>query len=112
MPSLNSGHVWDTELAFEHFKAMGEADTKRTTECRLHALHLLPKALSEHERRDERDQSTNRVVLSWAINQARKRRDRVLLAQVSPLPGGQQVLQAAPLSRRTRLDTSNTPQTG
>lgn len=94
LPSLNSGHVWDTELAFEHFKAMGEADTKRTAERRLHALHLLPKALSEHELRDERDQSTNRVVLSWAINQARKRRDRVLLAQVSPLPGGQQVLHA------------------
>ena len=44
---LDAPRVWDTELAFKHLKAMGEADTKRTAERRLNALGILPKELSE-----------------------------------------------------------------
>ena len=36
---------------------------------------------------DERDRAPNRLVLEWAIEQARKRRDRVLFVQLHPMPG-------------------------
>ncbi|WP_294737479.1 sulfate adenylyltransferase subunit CysD [uncultured Pseudomonas sp.] len=91
---LDSEHVWDTELAFAHLKALGEADTKRTTERRLHALGLLPKELSEHDLLDELDRPANRLILSWALEQARKRRDRVVFAQLFPLPSGKPALHA------------------
>lgn len=91
---LDAPQVWDTELAFAHLKAGGETDTKRTAERRLNALGLLPHELSDADLRDERDQSPNRLVLEWAIERARKRRDRVLFAQLNPLPGGQPCLHA------------------
>jgi sulfate adenylyltransferase subunit 2 len=91
---LDTERVWDSELAFEHLKACGEADTKRTAERRLNALGLLPQELTEAKLLDERDRPPNRLVLKWAIEQARKRRDRVLFAQLSPLPGGQPCLHA------------------
>ncbi|MFJ3413830.1 sulfate adenylyltransferase subunit CysD [Pseudomonas protegens] len=91
---LDSGQVWDTELAFAHLKMQGEADTKRTAERRLHTLNLLPAELSGHDLRDEHGRPTNRLVLNWAIDQARKRRNRVLFAQISPSPSGQPILHA------------------
>ncbi len=91
---LNASRVWDTELAFEHLHALGEADTKRTAERRLNALGLLPRELNAGDVKDERDRSPNRLVLDWAVDQARKRRDRVLFAQFYPLPGGQPCLHA------------------
>jgi sulfate adenylyltransferase subunit 2 len=91
---LDALQVWDTELAFEHLQARGEADTKRTAERRLNALDLLPQALGPEQLLDERDRSPNQLVLQWAIEQARKRRDRVVFAQLHPLPGGQPCLHA------------------
>ncbi len=91
---LDSPRAWDTELAFAHLKALGEADTKRTTERRLNALGLLPEELQPEMLLDERDRPANRLVLDWAIEQARKRRDRVLFAQVSPIGTGQACLHA------------------
>ena len=91
---LDAPHAWDTELAFEHLKAIGEADTKRTAERRLNALGILPKELSEMSLLDEHDRAPNRLVLNWAIAQARKRRDRVLFAQIHLLPNGQACLHA------------------
>lgn len=91
---LDAPQAWDTELAFEHLNARGEADTKRTAERRLNVLGLLPKELAEEDLRDEHDRPLNRLVLDWAIEQARKRRDRVLFAQLNPLPGGQPCLHA------------------
>ena len=84
---LDAPQVWDTELAFVHLQALGEADTKRTAERRLNTLGLLPQELTPDLLLDERDRSPNRLVLDWAIEQARKRRDRVLFAQLHPLPG-------------------------
>lgn len=91
---LDAHQTWDVGLAFAHLQAQGEADTKRTAERRLKALGLLPQELSPELLLDERDCSPNRVVLGWAIEQARKRRDRVLFAQLYPLPKGQPCLHA------------------
>ena len=91
---LDAPQAWDTELAFAHLQALGEADTKRTAERRLNALELLPQELGPELLLDERDRSPNRLVLDWAIEQARKRRDRVLFAQISPLTTGQACLHA------------------
>ncbi len=85
---LDAPRVWDTELAFAHLQALGEADTKRTAERRITALGLLPQELTPELLLDERDRTPNRLVLNWAIEQARKRRDRVLFAQLHPLPNG------------------------
>ncbi len=84
---LDFPKVWDTELAFEHLQAIGEADTKRTAERRLNTLHLLAQELSPEQLLDEHDRPANRLVLKWAIEQARKRRDRVLFVQLFALPG-------------------------
>ena len=91
---LDAPQVWDTELAFAQLQAMGEADSKRTAERRLNTLSLLPQELSPELLLDERDRSPNRLVLDWAIDQARKRRDRVLFVQLSTLPEGQPCLHA------------------
>lgn len=91
---LDAEQVWDTELAFEHLKALGEADTKRTAERRLNALGLFPRELTEIDLLDEQGRSPNRLVLDWAIEQARKRRDRILFAQLSFLPGNRPCLHA------------------
>ena len=91
---LDALQVWDTELAFAHLQTKGTADTKRTAERRLSALGLLPQELTHELLLDERDRSPNRLVLEWSIEQARKRRDRVLFVQLHPLPSGQPCLHA------------------
>jgi len=85
---LDALQVWDTELAYSQLNQAGLANTKRTAERRLISLNLLPVALSEENLVDELDRKPNRLVLSWAIDQTRKRRARVLFAQLSPLPNG------------------------
>lgn len=91
---LDAPQVWDTELAFAQLQAMGEADSKRTAERRLNTLGLLPQELTPDLLLDEHDRSPNRLVLDWAIEQARKRRDRVLFVQISALATGQACLHA------------------
>ena len=91
---LDSGHVWDNELAFDQLKTLGVSKTKRTAERRLNALGIFPKELAEADLLDEQDCPPNHLVLDWAIKQARKRRTLVLFAQLSPLPGGQTCLHA------------------
>lgn len=91
---LDARRVWDTELAFKHLEAHSEAGTKRTTERRLNELGLLPEELSPENLLDDSDRSPNRLVLEWAIEQARKRRERVLFVQLYPLPGGLPCLHA------------------
>ena len=91
---LDAPQVWDTELAYAHLQAQGQADTKRTAERRLHSLGLLPQELAADVLLDEQDRSPNRLVMDWANEQARKRRDLVLFIQLHPLPGGQPCLHA------------------
>ncbi len=91
---LDASQVWDTELAFAHLQAQGAADTKRTAERRLNALGLLPQELNPGQLLDDQGHSPNQLVLAWAVEQARKRRDRVLFAQLHPLPKGPACLHA------------------
>ncbi len=91
---LDAERVWDTDLAFEHLRLTGHADTKRTAERRLIALRLLPQELTEVLLKDELTRSPNRLVLDWAIKKARQQRDRVLFVQLSPLPNGKLCLHA------------------
>lgn len=88
LPGLDTHQVWDTELAYEHLKSCGKADTRRTAERRLKASGLLPQELRGDDLRDEHGRPPNRLVLGWAIEHARKRRDRVLFAQLNSLPNG------------------------
>lgn len=80
--------VWDTESAFERLKLLGEVDSKRTTERRLARLQFLPAELSETHLRDELDRPLNKLVLDWALERARKRRELVLFIQLGVLPSG------------------------
>jgi len=91
---LDSDQVWSTESAYAHLNSLGQADTRRTAERRLQALHLLPTALSVDSLRDELGRAPNRLVLDWAVDRARQARERVLFAQLAALPLGQPCLHA------------------
>ena len=85
---LDAAGVWDTALAFAHLQRLGEADSKRTAERRLHELGLAPAALSAGDLRDEFNRPPTRSVLDWDISQARQRRELVLFIQQIKLTGG------------------------
>ena len=89
---LDSEQTWSTERAYEHLRKTGFADTKRTAERRLQSCNLLPPEMNEDRLTDELGFRPNRLVLDWAIQQARKRRERVLFAQLCPLPNGKPCL--------------------
>lgn len=91
---LEAEQVWSIDQAFEYLRVCGEAGTKRTAERRLNTQGLLPEELVEGGLRDEYGRAANGLVLAWAIEQARKRRNRVLFAQLSPLPSGKPCLHA------------------
>ncbi len=91
---LDDDHVWNTETAFKHLKTLGEADTKRTAERRLHELALLPTALTANNLKDELDREPNRVVLNWALEKSRGQRKLVLFAQLYTWPNGRIALHA------------------
>ena len=78
---LDSPQVWNTELAFRHLHGMGQADSKRTAESRLHELAILPVELQTMNLLDELGRSPIPTVLSWQIEQARSKRKLVLFAQ-------------------------------
>lgn len=85
---LDAHRVWDTDLAFDHLRTQGKADSKRTAERRLHELKLLPVELTSDLLRDELGRKPNMVVLGWNVEKARSQRKLVLFAQLSPLPSG------------------------
>lgn len=91
---LDARQVWDTELAFQHLRSVGQADTKRTAERRLHELALLPEALQIDELRDEFDRRPTAAVLRWEVERARGLRKLVLFAQMDMLPSGVPCLHA------------------
>ena len=94
LSGLDADQVWDTDLAFEHLKAQGLAETRRTAERRLQEFKLLPQVLSEEDLQDELSRPSNRVMLAWALEQARAKRQRVLFLQLAELPSGQPCLHA------------------
>lgn len=91
---LDREQVWDTELAFEHLHSLGQVDTKRTAERRLNELGIFPVELNAETLLDEHDQPPNRLVLGWALKQARQRRDKVLFVQLGQLPNNKACLYA------------------
>ena len=78
--------VWDLGLAFEALQAMGLADTKRTAERKISTLGLLPDLVTADTLRDALGRPPIALVLDWAIEQARRKRER---------EGGQEVHIAA-----------------
>lgn len=91
---LDEAQVWDTELAFQRLRSVGEAESKRTAERRLHEVGLLPGELSEEALLDEQGRGPNTVVLRWALEKARARRKLVLFAQLHAAREGQVCLHA------------------
>lgn len=91
---LDALRVWDTERAFGHLNAAGQADTKRTAERQLHELAILPAELKPESLEDELGRKPNPAVLNWEIEQARGKRKLVLFAQLFHLPGGRDCLHA------------------
>lgn len=91
---LDAPQVWDTERAFRHLNAAGQADTKRTAERRLHELVILPHELKPESVEDEIGLKPIPAVLNWEIEQARGKSRLVLFAQLFYLPGGNDCLHA------------------
>jgi sulfate adenylyltransferase subunit 2 len=91
---LGASRVWDTEQAFRHLQAAGDAESKRTAERRLHDLGILPEAVDVDGVTDEHGRPCRRMVLAWDVERARARRMLVLFAQLRDLPGGQPCLHA------------------
>lgn len=91
---LNADQVWDTELAFNHLQKIDHVETKRTAERRINSLGILPPQLAESDLLDEQDRSAYQLILGAAIEQARRRRDRIIFAQIYPLPDNQPCLHA------------------
>lgn len=89
---LDVPQVWNTDLAFQHLSALGQAETKRTAERRLHQLGFLPSELHPDSLADELERKPVPAVLMWQLEQARKKRELVLFAQLHPLPGGDECL--------------------
>jgi sulfate adenylyltransferase subunit 2 len=87
-PTFDHEHVavWGTELAFAHLSQLGLADTKRTAERRLHALRLVPAALTPSSLLDELGRKPVQAVLNWEIAQARSQRKLVLFSQLHTCP--------------------------
>jgi sulfate adenylyltransferase subunit 2 len=91
---LDSHQVWDTELAFAQLQALGEADSKRTTERRIQALHLLPTELEAGGLVDELGRAANALLVDWKLAEARSKRKLALFAQLQDLPEGAPCLHA------------------
>ena len=91
---LERVQVWDTNAAFENWKKLGQADTKRTAERRLNHMGFLPPVLAEETLQDEQARRPNKLILNWAIQQAKKQRHRVLFVQLFMLPDGLTYLHA------------------
>jgi len=92
LAGLDTEQIWSTELAHAQLCGHGRADSKRTAERRLHEMGVLPPELDAPQLRDELGRPLNALVLNWAIERARSRRERVLFAQLATLPGGRPCL--------------------
>lgn len=91
---LDKDRVWDTELAFRQLQSVGQADTKRTAERRLHEFGVLPDELGPAGVKDELGRPANRLVVGWALESARGKRKLPLFVQLHDLPSGTNCLHA------------------
>ncbi len=86
LDGLDSPKVWDTALAFDHLYKRGLAENKRAAERHLQKLGLLPPEINADNLRDERNLAPNRLVLDWAMQEARRKRNLILFVQLGFLP--------------------------
>ncbi|MDE2623465.1 MAG: sulfate adenylyltransferase subunit CysD [Betaproteobacteria bacterium] len=91
---LDTCEAWNTERAFQHLKALGQAATKRTAERRLNELGFFAPELQADALRDETGRQPTPSVLQWALSQARSQRKLVLFTQLHALPNGRPCLHA------------------
>jgi sulfate adenylyltransferase subunit 2 len=91
---LDAPQVWDTQRAFGHLNAIGEADTKRTAERRLHELGLLPAEVQAESLEDEFVRKPTPAVRNWEIEQVRAKRHLLLFVQLHQLATGTECLHA------------------
>ena len=91
---LDTPQTWDSELAFAHLQAIGQANTKRTAERRLHELELLPAPIFAADLTDELGRQPITSVLTQQQEKARGKRKLVLFAQLHDLPSGRPCLHA------------------
>ena len=94
MQGLDVGDAWDTERAFRHLQARGEANTKRTAERRLGDLGLFAPELHAEDLEDESGRKPVQSVLQWDLARARSKRKLVLFVQLHTLPNGIDCLHA------------------
>lgn len=91
---LDRQQLWDTDLAFTHLQQLGQADSKRTAERRINSLGIWPAELQADQLQDEHQRPLKQRVLQHALEQARRKRERILFLQLQQLPGGQPCLHA------------------
>ena len=85
---LDDIQIWDTQSAFVRLQSLGQADTKRTAERRLHELKILPAALTPQSIQDELGREPNILLLNWSLERARRQRKLVLFSEICSLPTG------------------------
>ncbi|MDE2623544.1 MAG: sulfate adenylyltransferase subunit CysD [Betaproteobacteria bacterium] len=90
---LDASEAWDTERAFQHLQALGQAATKRTAERRLNELGILTPELQAETLTDEAGRKPVPAVLQSVLERARSQRKRVLFMQLHTLPNGRPCLQ-------------------
>jgi len=88
------GQVWNTNLAFEKLKHLGEAGTKRTAERRLFELGLWPTELGATMLKDEFNRPLNFLVLEKQLEFARSKRKLVLFIQLHTLSNNVSLIHA------------------
>lgn len=91
---LESPQFWTTDLAFSHLQKIGEVDSKRSTERRLHTLGIWPEELSVEKLQNENQQAVIQKVIQQELKNARAKRSLVLFLQIHTLPNGQLSLHA------------------
>ena len=91
---LDAPRTWDTELAFAQLHHVGQANTKRTAERRLHQLGILPQLLDPEHLLDETGRAPIQVVLRYDIERHRAKRKHILFAQLRTMPNGCVVMHA------------------
>ena len=78
--------VWDSKLASAYLYSVGFDGSKKSVERRLKSLAFLPDELSAGVLRNEIGQKPNQILIKWAFEEARSRRDRLLFLQLGYLP--------------------------
>jgi sulfate adenylyltransferase subunit 2 len=91
---LDAHQVWTTEHAFQHLRALGRVDSKRSAERLLQALALFPPELNPDSLEDELGRKPIPAVLQWELEKLRSKRKLVLFAQLFHLPGATDCLHA------------------